>query len=650
VSLAEERSLSLTVETAHPLDSLSRDEISLAAEIIRGEFGFGEDLRFETLDLDEPPKEVVRVHGRGDRIERRAAFSVYRRAQTGVWRGRVDLHANTILSVEHLPDARPMISPEEFFWIEEAVKKDERFKQAMLRRGIEDMDLVCVDPWSAGNFDVPGEEGRRLAHTFAWVRNAPLDNYYAHPVEGINAVVDVDRQEVLRIDDHFADDADIIPVPRTPANYDSALLTEFRAAAAALDVVQPGGPGFIVEGNKITWESWDLRVGFTAREGLVLHTVGYTAGGRRRPVLYRASLSEMAVPYGSPERGHPRKNVFDIGEYGLGKLANELALGCDCLGVIHYFDVHLADITGQPRTLKNAICLHEEDYGLSWKHWDFRTDRTEVRRARRLVVSSISTVGNYEYASYWYLYQDGTIEFEMKATGIINTAACRPGKPSKYGSEVAPGVVGQIHQHAFCARLDLEIDGPANTVVECDTVAPPMGPENPHGNVFYIEEKPLRRELEARRNYDFSTMRFWKIVNPTVSNRVGGPTGYRLEAKSMLTPFTRPEGPSGRRAGFMYHHLWVTPYRPDERYPAGEFVNHSTGDDGLPAWTVRDRAVENEDIVVWHSFGLHHLPRPEDYPVQPCATCGFKLVPSGFFDGNPAIDLPPAVNAASCCA
>ena len=260
------------------------------------------------------------------------------------------------------------------------------------------------------------------------------------------------------------------------------------------------------------------------------------------------------------------------------------------------------------------------------------------------MISSISTIGNYEYASYWYLHQDGRIEYEMKATGIINTAGCHPGHPGKYGTEVAPGIVGHIHQHIFCARLDMEVDGPNNTVVECDTIAPPPGPENPYGNAFYVEERPLPAELAAQRDSDFARMRYWKIINPEKRNWVGTPTAYKLEADSAVQPFTAPDSPSGRRGRFVQHQIWVTPFHPEERFPAGEFVNQSSGDDGLPAWTAHDRNVENTDIVLWHSFGLHHLPRPEDHPVQPCVVCGFKLLPSGFFDQNPVIDLPRTVN------
>ena len=125
----------------------------------------------------------------------------------------------------------------------------------------------------------------------------------------------------------------------------------------------------------------------------MLHTVVYEG----RPVLYRGSITEMIVPYGDPKESAYRKNVFDFGEYGVGMLANSLALGCDCLGAIRYFDGHLADNQGRVVTIKNAVCVHEEDIGMLWKHTDWRTGGSEVRRSRRLAVSMIDNVGNYHY-------------------------------------------------------------------------------------------------------------------------------------------------------------------------------------------------------------------------------------------------------------
>ena len=640
---------------SHPLNPLDEKEIQIVSEILRDYFELDVQLLFETIELLEPDKCYVRNYVPGDVIQRSARFNVHKRQETGVWTGIVDITKGEISSIDFLPDARPMISPEEFSMIEDTAKANPEFQAALARRGIEDLTLVCVDPWSAGNFDVPGEENRRLSHAFVWVRMFELDNFYAHPVEGLNIVVDIDLMKVIRVDDHSESTGNVVPVPKTQVNYDSSLLTEFRTPLKPLDIVQSEGPSFVVDGNKLSWDNWDVRIGFNGREGLVLHQLGYTHEAERRSVAYRMSLAEMVVPYGTPEGVHYRKNVFDSGEYGFGKLVNSLSLGCDCLGHIHYMDVVLHDIMGNPRTVPSAICIHEEDAGLAWKHFDFRSERTETRRTRKLVISSITTVGNYEYCCYWYLFQDGTVEFEIKATGIINTVACIPGSEQKYGTEVSPGVVGQNHQHVFCMRLDMEVDGANNTVMECDTIAPPMGEDNPMGNAFYVQEKPLTSELKARRKVDFNKARYWKVINSGRKNAMGKPTGYKLETPSAIPAYTHPESPSGKRSAFIYNHLWVTPFKAEERYPAGEFMNHSTGEDGISAWSAKDRPLENEDVVLWHSFGLHHVPRIEDHPVQPCVFCGFKLMPTNFFNGNPLINLPPETNSASksssssCC-
>ncbi len=628
-----------SIAPLHPLEPLTKDEISVVATVVRREMAeFGDTLRFEMIELLEPSKSAVRAFASGDAMTRKARVNVFKTGSIGVWRMTVSIDDGKVLSKKHLADARPMIQLEEFMQIEDAVKADPRFIEACAKRGLTDMSLICIDPWSAGNFGVEGEEGRHLSHAFCWVKSSENDNLYAHPIDGINPVIDIKTMEVIRVDDHG-----VTPVPKRDVNFDREFTKdEPRADLKPIDVKQPDGVSFNMEGRTIKWHDWSILIGFNAREAITLHNISYAD----RPVCYRASLAEMVIPYGSPRAPHYRKNVFDIGEYGIGKLANSLELGCDCLGAIHYLDCWISDINGDPMCIKNGICIHEEDYGVLWKHWDFRTDRTEVRRARRLVISSISTVGNYEYGSYWYFYLDGTMELEMKATGIINTVACEPGKPEKYGVEVSPGVVGQIHQHLFCARLDMAVDGDQNAVVECDTVAEPMGPDNPYGNAFYVQETKL--ETEGGRPRKPEAERYWKFINPNKLNHVGKPVGYKLEPRHSVQVFNDMSGPSGQRMGFVSNHLWVTAHDPEERYPSGDYVNHSDGSDGLSAYAGQGRSIDNTDLVAWHVFGLHHQPRTEDFPVQPCVTAGFKLMPNGFFDQNPNMDLPYDKNEASC--
>ena len=216
-------------------------------------------------------------------------------------------------------------------------------------------------------------------------------------------------------------------------------------------------------------------------------------------------------------------------------------------------------------TIKNAVCLHEEDFGILWKHTDWRTNETEVRRSRRLAVSMIATVGNYDYGFYWYFYQDGTIQMEVKLTGIMNTTALNSDEPARYGTEVAPRLLAPNHQHFFCARLDVDIDGQTNAAQEVNTQSVPAGADNPHGNAFVAEVTPLSTESTAQRTTNPLSSRFWRFINSTRKNEFGGPVGYRLCPGENTPPYALSTAAIIQRAGFLTKNIWVTPYEPGER-------------------------------------------------------------------------------------
>ncbi|MFD0855102.1 histamine oxidase, partial [Actinomadura adrarensis] len=347
------------------------------------------------------------------------------------------------------------------------------------------------------------EKGRRLARVLAHVQPTPESMPYAYPIDGLVAFVDLIERRVVEIIDTGAH-----PIPDEDGDYHTR--TEYRTTQKPIEITQPEGPSFTVDGNVVRWENWSLRLGYDMREGLVLHQIAFDDGGRSRPIVYRASVAEMVVPYGDPSPVRYWQNYFDTGEYLLGKLANSLELGCDCLGEITYVDVTVADDHGRPRVLPNAICMHEEDAGVLWKHTESANRSKEVRRQRRLVISFFVTVGNYDYGFYWYLYLDGTIELEAKATGIVFTGVYDD-RARPYTSQVAPGLAAPYHQHLFSARLDMMVDGTRNAVDEVDAVAFPMGEGNPHGNAFGRAVTRLRTESEAQRDADPSRGRVWHV-------------------------------------------------------------------------------------------------------------------------------------------
>jgi primary-amine oxidase len=644
MTIAQEKTeIAKAAEILHPLEPLTPQEIATAVSIVKEAKSLGEKVRFATVTLNEPPKSTVLSFQKGDAINREA-FLILLDNETGkTYEAIASLTQQAVISWKHIPDVQPPIMLDEFIECENAVKACPEFQEALRKRGIDNPDLVMVDPWSAGNYGIEEEKGKRISRALCWVRSSPTDNGYARPLEGIIPVVDLNKMEVIRVEDYG-----VVPLPPKDANYTPEFVKNYRQDIKSLEIIQPEGPSFEVNGHEIRWQKWQMRIGFTPREGLVLYTVSYEDKGRVRPILYRASLAEMTVPYGDPRPHHYRKNAFDVGEYGIGTLANSLKLGCDCLGEIRYFDAFLTNSRGEVAKIENAICMHEEDFGILWKHTDWRTNQTEVRRSRRLVLSFISTVGNYEYGFFWYFYQDGTIQFEIKLTGIVNTAAVAPGEQPKYGTLIAPQLYAPIHQHVFSVRLDPSIDGFNNSVYEVNTEAEPFGENNPYGNAFYAKSTLLATELEAQRLIDPMKGRYWKIVNPAVDNEMGYPVAYKLVPGENILPFAHPEASVTKRATYMTKHLWVTPYHSEERYPAGDYPNQHPGGDGLPAWTQANRSIENTDVVVWYTIGHNHVPRAEDWPIMPVGYIGFYLKPVNFFNASPANDVPPSTAKHKC--
>ncbi|GAA2540859.1 primary-amine oxidase [Pseudonocardia hydrocarbonoxydans] len=620
----------------HPLDPLTADEFRHAAALLRREKGVARPTwRIAGIELREPSKAAVAAHRDGDEVPRRARAVVWD-TTTGVpYVAMLDLTGDSLVAWDAHPDRQPNATVDEWHDCDEAMRAHPDVVAALAARGIDDPSLALVDVWTYGAARLPqAHRGRRVGWCDVWVRDAPDSNPYAHPVAGLRLIVDLNTMELLEIVDHGDPGR-----PDVQGEYAPAHVPGHRARTdrKPLEITQPEGVSFSLDGHALRWQNWRLRIGFTHREGLVLHQVGWHDGTATRPIAHRLSFAEMVVPYRDPTPQHADRTAFDIGEWGLGFMTTSLELGCDCLGEIRYLDAVLHDTAGEPQEIRNAICLHEEDNGVLWKHVDGRAG-AEVRRMRRMVISTHVTVANYEYLVYWRLYEDGSIECEVRATGIMVTTPFTGDAPP-YGVVVDRDTYAPIHQHFIVARLDMEVDGPANTVVMTEAAQPPIGPDNPDGLALVLRNEPVT--VEGPQDYRWETQRAWKVTNPSRPNAHGTPVAYKLVPGAAIPPMLDPASSVFARAQAIGHTLWVTPFDADERWPCGEFVNQSAVDEGLPVWTARQRSVEDADVVLWYVFGIHHVPRVEDWPVMPADTVSFWLKPAGFFDANPALDVAP---------
>ncbi|WP_206796047.1 primary-amine oxidase [Amycolatopsis sp. MtRt-6] len=617
----------------HPLSALTADEIRATRKILDEAGLTCEHTRFSYVMLREPHKEDVLAWDGTSALPREVSVLLTELDPLSLSSAVVDLEAGQVVSRTELDPAAAGFGPcldEDYDLVDEIVKADQRWLDAVAKRGITDVGKVRAVPLSAGVFGYDDEVGTRVYRVLSFHQEHPGEPPWAHPVGGVIAHVDVGNRKVLRVVETHVEH-----VPQESGDYlHDAVRGPRRTDLKPIEITQPEGVSFTFEDGVLSWQNWRIRVGFNGREGLTLHQISY--GGR--PIVYRASVAEMVVNYGDPGPTHGWQNYFDLGEYQFGRLANSLELGCDCLGEITYADAVVVDDHCEPKTIRNAICIHEEDFGVLWKHNDIFTGTSETRRQRRLVVSFFGTVGNYDYGFYWYFTLDGTIELEVKATGIPFPSGYDGEDP--YFAELAPGLGAPVHQHLFSVRLDLTVDGVRNHVDELEVAPVPMGEGNPWGNAIGRKRTRLRTEAEAQRVAANHLGRVWEVSSAEHTNRLGRPTAYVLHPQGQPALLADPGAPISRRAAFARKHLWVTQYDRDELWPSGYTVNQNPGGDGLPAYVANNRPVDGEDVVLWHTLGLTHYVRPEDWPIMPVDHAGFKLKPDGFFDRNPTLDVP----------
>lgn len=641
----------------HPLDQLSYQEVWRALEILRDAGRLDAETTFSQLTLSEPDKHVVRAWREGD-DRPRAAYALVRQGED-TFEATVDLAAGEVSAWTELTGVQPNWSLGEFGAVVGKVLEHPDFIAGLEKRGITDTSFLDCSTIPPGYFGTEEEKGRRLGHVrCSEARGAR--NTWARQVEGLTAVVDLTAGEVLRV----VDDG-VAPIPDVDADYDRTTLDHPREIAGPFDLDLPEGVGFDMNGYEVSWQNWSFHLRPDQRTGLVVSLVDYreSPDSSPRSVMYQGQLSEIYVPYMDPAFAWYARNFIDAGEFPAGGLAKPLLRGRDCPDHAVYLDSINTNSQGRPRTVPRTTCIYERETGdPSWRHYE--DEQPDSRQSRDLVVRTAAVVGNYDYLLDWIFRQDGSIEARVGATGLLEVKATSavsaiPPTPAAgpvnatavdalqagtaadaYGRFLDRNVIGVNHDHYFSYRLDLDVDGADNRFVADRLVTRELPADHPRRSLWVQEPHAAQTEQDAQLDINLAQPALWRILSTSRRNAVGYPTSYQLMPGRNANHLFVADDYSLRRAGFIDHHLWVTPYDPDERFAAGDHPTLSEPGMGLPAWTEANRSISDEDLVIWHTVGMHHLPRAEDWPVMPVMWHGFELRPFDFFDRNPALDLP----------
>ena len=624
----------------NPLDALTADEINRTVEILNAAKQVNADTRFPTITLLENPKAEVLRWSPGQPFERRARADYLNGNR--LFEAAVNLTTGKVDSVTEVKERQSSILFEEFLGASEVVKKDPRWRAAMAKRGITSFDNIICAPLTVGPVIDAKYRGLRLLKVPCFDKTGAVNNVYGRPIEGLLAIVDVRKGAVVDVVDEG-----VVPIPTAiPSEaYDAA--TSTRKPTKPVQIVSPQGPNYTIDGSVISWDKWNFHLRVDKRLGPVMSRITYRDGNQKRQVAYQLSTAEMFVPYMDPSQTWAYRAYMDIGEYGFGALSSPLKPGSDCPVNATFLDAVVSDDHGKPLTLKNVVCVFERDTGDPlWRHYEFFTDSHESRPNVELVVRMAPEVGNYDYLLDYAFNRNGEIDVRVGAYGIIATKGVATrnmhdptaAADTQYGTLVAPNLVGVNHDHFMSFRVDLDVDGQDNRLVEDKFVKRTLSGNPLRRSLWQIERSVVGTEGAIETMHEPA---WFRVESSSRENSLGNPTSYQLMPGHSDLSLLDPEEPQQQRASFSGSALWVTRYKPDENFAAGTYPNQNRLVEGLPKFVADHESVANTDLVLWYTVGFHHQTRSEDYPVMPAMWHSFTLRPFNFFDRNPGLDVPP---------
>ena len=195
----------------HPLDPLSYAEQELIVAHARSAWKLEEHHLFAMLQLHEPTKAQL---ASGTKLDRTARVTMWDRKKAIVTEGLITTEG-IAKEYKEIPGAKSPVSVIESAIALAVVAKDKSVIEALARRGIDDISTVHMETWPIGA-QIPKhlDDGRRLIWTPMWHQPTPDANFYAHPIHGLHAIVDIDAEEVVGLEDNGD-----VPIPQTPGPY-----------------------------------------------------------------------------------------------------------------------------------------------------------------------------------------------------------------------------------------------------------------------------------------------------------------------------------------------------------------------------------------------------------------------------------------------
>lgn len=533
----------------HPMDALSADEIETAIQILKSENLLEEGAAIPMMSLMEMPKADVLAWAPGGAIHRMVFVNV--RQNRTVYEADIDLNDKKVLRWVEIPGVQSQQVFADILAGQRAMAAYEPWQEALAERGYDDLDDVSCFPVTPGYFNLPDEQGRRIGRVYCYDKTFGSAHTFAHPVEGLYGVVNLDTGEVLGIID-----TGVVPVSRDDHAYEEAKI-ETRPKLRPVRQDVPRGSNIILEDNVVNWQTWSFHMRVERRDGLVLSLIKFRDGELDRSIVYQMHASEMFVPYMDASPGWYFRTFLDTGEYGFGATSTPLVKGVDYPADAVYRDAVLPNASGEPDVSERILCVFERNTGRPlWRHAADRNRVLESRPDVELVVWTIPAIGNYDYVIDYVFTLHGNIRVEVGATGIDavkGVATQHKDDPTaavdlSTGELVAPGLVAVWHDHFLSFRVDLDVDGPVNSF-ETAAIAPrALGPDEGPRRSLYGYERTFADHEGALEHSPYGEV--WRVVNEGRKTALGHHPGIHIETGHRTLSTLSADDYAQQRAAF----------------------------------------------------------------------------------------------------
>ncbi|XP_052800940.1 putative amine oxidase [copper-containing] [Mya arenaria] len=529
----------------------------------------------------------------------------------------------------------------------------------------------CLSFLYASSFS-PGSSGVDQRKTWYWL-TYDIEYYTLHPVDfailaGVNETgVHIDKVWFSGTQFNSLDAASVAyksntsicqPQRNFPPNKRTLFSTLNKrgdAPAAAKKrgpkMVEPDGKRYTVNGRHVEYMKWAFDFRMSTAYGPQVYDVRFD--GER--IVYEMGLQEVSVFYSGHSPQQRFSDYMDSAEL-IGPAAQGLIPGVDCPDHATFFDtMHVTESSETPDVIRNVFCLFELNTGeplrRHFSYFDSEGRFFEGMENNILVLRTVVTVVNYDYVFDFRFFQNGVIETKGISTGyVLGNAFTEMEK--KYGFRIQEFITANYHTHLFNFKVDLDVKGTTNRyeVVHIDVETEPNEFSFVPGATY--SQGKLRREVKldetsAAYKFDFEKPKYHIFYNDAHKDKYGNQRAYRLLHKGMVKQII-PAGHNKEPAiNWARYQFAVTRQKDHEAHSSSMYSMFDINDQvvNFESYINDNETIIDQDLVLWITSGVHHIPHKEDLPVTTTPGMGlsFYLQPFNYFDEDPSMYSPNAI-------